>query len=166
MEMSSQESKREAGASPGRTLIDRVRDSATAQLSTQKNRATESLGTIARAVRDTTEPLRNNQQDGIAQYVERAAEQIDRFSNQLRERDVKELIDDAQRFARRQPALFIGAAFAAGMLAARFLKSSSTASPRDYDAPSSGGAYAYPEQPGRSAYGSPTRETRYAGGGL
>jgi hypothetical protein len=164
METSPQE--RSTGASPGRSLIDRVRDSATAQLSTQKDRATESLGTIARAVRDTTEPLRNNQQDAIAQYVERAAEQIDRFSNQLRERDVRELIGDAQRFARRQPALFIGAAFAAGMLAARFLKSSSDASPRAYGSPSAGGAYAYPDARERSAYGGATGETRYAGGGL
>ena len=39
-------------------------------------------------------------------------------------RDLTELMDDVNRFARRQPALFVGAAFAAGALAARFLKSS------------------------------------------
>ena len=32
---------------------------------------------------------------------------------------------DAQRLARRQPALFVGGAFALGLLGARFLKSSS-----------------------------------------
>jgi len=33
-------------------------------------------------------------------------------------------VDDAERLAHRQPALFVGGAFALGLLAARFLKSS------------------------------------------
>ena len=106
-------------------MLDRVRDSAAAQLSTQKDRATDGLGSVARAVRQSAEPLRNNQQDTIAQYVEKAADQIERFSTSLRQREVSDLVDDAQRFARRQPALFIAGAFAAGVIGARFLKSSS-----------------------------------------
>jgi hypothetical protein len=106
-------------------MLDRVRDSAAAQLSTQKNRATDGLGSVARAVRQSAEPLRNNQQNTIAQYVEKAADQIERFSTTLREREVGDLVNDAQRFARRQPALFIAGAFAAGVVGARFLKSSS-----------------------------------------
>ena len=35
-----------------------------------------------------------------------------------------ELLSDAQQLARRRPALFVGAAFAIGVLGARFLKSS------------------------------------------
>jgi hypothetical protein len=46
------------------------------------------------------------------------------LSATLRDRDVRELVQDAQQFARRQPAIFVGAAFAAGVLAARFMKSS------------------------------------------
>jgi hypothetical protein len=107
--------------------MNRVRSTATAQLSTQKDRATDGLGSLATAVRQTTQPLRDNQQDAIAQYVEKAADQIERLSTRLREKDVSELVDDAQRFARRQPAIFIGAAFALGVLAARFAKSSSDA---------------------------------------
>jgi hypothetical protein len=42
----------------------------------------------------------------------------------LRKKDVQQLMQDAQRLARRQPALFIGSAFALGLVAARFLKSS------------------------------------------
>ena len=105
--------------------MDRVRDSATAQLSTQKTRATESLGTVAQAVRQSAKPFRDHRQDTIAEYVERAADQLDQFSRRLRERDLNELVEEAQRFARRQPAFFIGAAFTAGLLGARFLKSSS-----------------------------------------
>lgn len=111
-----------ASASSG--IAGKVRERATAQLNTQKDRATDGLGLIAQAVRQTTGKLREDQQDTIAQYVEKAADQIERLSNSLREKDVSELLQDAQRFARRQPALFIGGSFAAGLLAARFLKSS------------------------------------------
>ena len=105
-------------------IVGTVRERATAQLNTQKDRATDGLGSIAQAVRQTTGKLREDQQDIVAQYVEKAADQIERLSNTLREKDVSELVEDAQRLARRQPALFIGGSFAAGLLAARFLKSS------------------------------------------
>jgi hypothetical protein len=46
------------------------------------------------------------------------------FSDQLRQKDVRELMSDVERFAQRQPTLFLGGAFALGLLGARFLKSS------------------------------------------
>jgi len=49
---------------------------------------------------------------------------LERFSNNVRGKDVNELLDGARDFARRQPALFVGGSFAVGLLAARFLKSS------------------------------------------
>jgi deferrochelatase/peroxidase EfeB len=101
-----------------------MKDGAASQLTTQKDRATEGLGTLAHAVRQTTERLRDEQHGTIAEYAERAAEQLERFSDNLRQKDVSELLRDAQRFARRQPALFIGGSFVAGLLIARFLKSS------------------------------------------
>jgi hypothetical protein len=106
-------------------LMGRVRERATAQLSTQKDRATDGLGSVAQVVRQSTQQLRENKHDSIAQYVDKAADQIDRFSTELRNRDVGELVNDVQRFARRQPALFVGSAFAIGVIGARFLKSSS-----------------------------------------
>jgi hypothetical protein len=112
-------------AGTGSGIVDRVRERATAQLSSQKDRATDGLGSVAQAVRQSTKHLRDNKQDAIANYVEKAADQIDRFSTQIRNRDVGELVNEVQRFARRQPALFVGSAFAIGVIGARFLKSSS-----------------------------------------
>jgi hypothetical protein len=106
-----------------RGVMDRVRESATSQLSSQKDRATDGLGSLAQAVRQSTQSFRDNQQDTVANYVEKAADQIEQFSTRLRERNVKDLLHDAQHFARRQPAMFIGAAFVLGVVAARFLKS-------------------------------------------
>ena len=75
-------------------------------------------------MKQSTQQLRNEHHDTVAQYVEQAANQVERWSSQLRDKDLGELVEDAQRLARRQPALFIGSAFALGLLSARFLKSS------------------------------------------
>jgi hypothetical protein len=105
-------------------IVNRVKETATSQLSAQKDKATDGLGSVAQAVRQTTQNLRDQQHDTVAQYVERAADQIERISEGLKNKDVTELFADAQRLARQQPALFIGGAFALGLVGARFLKSS------------------------------------------
>ena len=107
------------------SIVGKVKEQATAQLSSQKDRATDGLGSVAQAVRQTTQHLRDNQHETVARYAEQTAEQIERFSQRLKDKDVGELMNDAQQLARRQPALFIGGAFALGLLGARFLKSSS-----------------------------------------
>src|SRR5919107_246926 len=100
-------------------LMSKVKDGAVSRLSTQKDRATDGIGSVAQAVRQSTQQLRDQQHDTIAQYVDQAAAQLERFSNTLKEKNVSQLLDDAQRFARRNPALFIGGAFAVGLLSAR-----------------------------------------------
>jgi hypothetical protein len=118
----------ESGSSAGEEghgFMGRVRERASEQLNSQKNRATEGIGSAAQAVRQSTQHLRDQKHETIAQYIESAADQLDRFANRIKDKNVNELVDDAQRFARRQPALFIGGAFALGLFASRFLKSSS-----------------------------------------
>ena len=123
-------------------IMGRVRNSASQQLSEQKNRATDGLGSVAQAVRQSTQQLRDQQHDTIAQYVEQAADQLERLSTRLKEKNVNELVDDAQRFARQRPALFIGSAFAIGLIGSRFFKSSA-------DRRGEASSYGY----GTSAYG-------------
>lgn len=153
-------------------IVDRVRERATAQLSSQKDKATDGLGTVAQAVRQTTQNLREQQHDTVAQYVERAADQIERFSERLKNKDVNELLDDAQQLARRQPAVFIGGAFALGLVGARFLKSSSPHAHHDlgsYDRGSASGSYgstAYVTGGPSRTYGASTPATPSAAGGV
>jgi ElaB/YqjD/DUF883 family membrane-anchored ribosome-binding protein len=108
----------------GTGLMDRVRQGATTQLGNQKDKATDGLGSVAEAVRQTTQHLREQRHETIARYVDEAAAQLERVSQRLREKNVGEMLDDAQEFARRRPAVFIGTAFALGMISARFFKSS------------------------------------------
>ena len=151
-----------ASSASARSVMERVRSTATEQLSNQKSRATDGLGSVAHAVRQTTQPLRDNQQDFIAQYVEKAADQIERLSDQLRDKEVSELVSDAQRFARRQPAVFIGAAFAAGVLAARFLKSSNQGTSAEWRGDTAPARF----DDVRKAPGAATASTQYGTGGM
>jgi ElaB/YqjD/DUF883 family membrane-anchored ribosome-binding protein len=136
------------GTSSAAGILHQVRQKAASQLNEQKARATDSLGSVADAVRQSTRQLRDQQFDTVAQVVERAADQIERLSNHLRERDLDELVAEAQQFARQQPAMFIGTSFAAGLLAARFIKASRPA-----------------ESYGNRAYGSYGGSETIAGGG-
>ena len=116
-----------ASTSPGVSqpgIVNKVKERATAQLSSQKGRATDGLDTIAHAVRQTTQQLRADDHGAVAEYIDKAAEQLERLSQRLRDKDIGELVHDARDLARRQPAVFIGGSFALGLLAARFLKSS------------------------------------------
>jgi hypothetical protein len=105
--------------------MDKLRNGATSQLGTQKDRAIDGVSSVTQAVRQSTQQLRDSQHETIAQYVDQAVDGVDRFVEQLKRKDVNELVRDAQQFARRNPAVFVGAAFGVGVLAARFLKSSS-----------------------------------------
>ncbi|HET7694183.1 MAG TPA: hypothetical protein VFK57_00595 [Vicinamibacterales bacterium] len=108
----------------GTGLVDKVKASATSQLGAQKDRATDGLGSVAQAVRQSSRQLRDQHHDTIAQYIEQAADQLERFTTRLKDRNVGDLAREAQDLARRRPAIFIASAFAAGVLGARFLKSS------------------------------------------
>lgn len=106
-------------------LKEQVLGQATSQLEGRKDQAAGSLGSVAHAIRQTSQHLRDQDQSAFAGYAERAAEQIETFTGYLSRRDVRQLVGDVERFSRREPALFLGGAFTLGLLAARFLKSSS-----------------------------------------
>jgi ElaB/YqjD/DUF883 family membrane-anchored ribosome-binding protein len=83
------------------------------------------LASVATRLKESGSQLRgSDEQDFAGEYVQRAAEQIERAAKYVREADLREVVDQVEDFARRRPAVFIGAAFAVGILASRFLKSS------------------------------------------
>jgi hypothetical protein len=113
-----------------------LKDKTYQQLDGQKVRASDTLGNLAGAVRGMTQPLRDGGQEQIADAVNKAADGIERWASQLRQQDLDDAVRAVQQFARRQPAMFLGIAFGAGLIAARFLKSSNSRDSgyyRDYD---------------------------------
>ncbi len=105
-------------------LIGQAKDHIEEQIVTKKETATGTLHNFASTLRDVSQLLTNDTQGPVNQYATVAANQMDRLSDYLQNRDLRELTQDAERFARQQPALFLGGAFFIGVLAARFLRSS------------------------------------------
>jgi hypothetical protein len=106
------------------SFAQRLRNGATERLVGQKNRAIGELDTIADAIRGTGRQLREQDHNAVANYIEGAADQLHSFSQRLQNKDVGEIVEEIQRFGRSRPALFVGLAFGAGLLGARFMKSS------------------------------------------
>jgi hypothetical protein len=79
----------------------------------------------ANALRRTAGSMREEGNESLAGYAERAAGRLDSFGNTVREGRVGDLVESVERFARREPVLFFGGTLLVGLLAARFLKSSS-----------------------------------------
>jgi hypothetical protein len=120
----------------GGEVVEQTRTRAFDVMDQQKSRAAEGLDGVASALRQTGESLRSSDQAQFGQYAERAAEAVDRFSDELRNKNVNELMREAERFARREPELFLGGAVLLGLVAARFMKASNRRSMRgmqDYD---------------------------------
>lgn len=61
-------------------------------------------------------------QDMTAAWVRAGVNQIRKMSDRWRDRDPREIMADLERFARRQPAAFLGGAILLGFISARILK--------------------------------------------
>jgi len=105
-------------------MAEQIKQQASSRLSSQVDRAAEGLGSLSQALLSVSGQLRQQDQALVAEYTSRTAEQVQRAASYLRGKDVDQLVDEAERFARRQPVVFVSGAFALGLVAARFLKSS------------------------------------------
>ena len=64
--------------------------------------------------------------DYAARYTETGAKKLEDIAGYFDKTDLKGMARDVEQYGRQNPAIFLGAAFALGILAARFLKSSPT----------------------------------------
>lgn len=108
----------------GTELANQAQGKVKSTLETQKQKGVGELSGLAEAVRQTSQNLREQHKESAAQYAERAAEQMDRMVQYFDSRDVGELLNETEMFARRHPEAFLGGAFMLGLVAGRFLKSS------------------------------------------
>ncbi|HUP89645.1 MAG TPA: hypothetical protein VM100_09850 [Longimicrobiales bacterium] len=106
------------------TVSDRAGEQIETRLSDQKSRAAEKLTGVSDALRTSSQQISQNGQDDIGQYMERAAQQVDRVANYLPSSDVRQMAREVETFARRNPAAFVAGAFVVGFAASRFLKAS------------------------------------------
>lgn len=122
---------REAGAQAGAAsaaaqrevgrLGEQMRDAAASLLDEQKDRMASAVHGVADMLRRTADTLERENNATAAHYADQAATHIDRLSETVRSRPFGEMVTGAEAFARRQPALFIAGAVAAGFVIGRLL---------------------------------------------
>jgi ElaB/YqjD/DUF883 family membrane-anchored ribosome-binding protein len=105
-----------------------VAEKAATKLDEQTTTLSDGLSTVAGTIRETGTKLSDPANDNplastAAKYSTTAADTIENVANYFQRKDPREMIRDVESFARRNPMVFIGAAFGLGLLAARFLKS-------------------------------------------
>jgi hypothetical protein len=105
-------------------VAQQVKQQASSRLSGQIDRAAEGLGAVSQTLQDLSGQLRGQNQTMLGDYTDGAAEQVQRVAGYLRGKDLDELVAETERFARRQPVVFVAGAFGLGLVVARFLKSS------------------------------------------
>lgn len=108
----------------GREALDQAQGRIRSLLEQQTGRAADQLGGVANALHKAAEQLNAENGGMVADYAEQAAGRVERVADMLRDATIDDIVGEVEGFARRQPEVFIGAAFAAGFLVARFIKSS------------------------------------------
>jgi hypothetical protein len=108
-----------------------VTETAATKLDERKSTLSGGLSTVADSVRQVSDNLGSaTTESGLAgsaaKYTETAAKRIEDVASYFETKSVRDMARDLESFARRNPAVFLGAAFGLGLLAARFLKSSPT----------------------------------------
>lgn len=111
--------------------LGQVKDNATTAIDDKKANLAQGLTSVAETIRqvgDSVKPPEGEPANKVAelttQYTESLSQQVEKLSGYLERQDLRGLVRDLEGFARRNPAIFLGGAFALGILAARFLKSS------------------------------------------
>lgn len=103
------------------SLANQAKQTLVSKLDDQKGTAANFVEQLAQTVQKSGEQF-EGQQDWIASAIGRGAAELNTLAGSLRDKDLGELTGEVQSFARRQPALFIGATLVAGFAVARLGK--------------------------------------------
>lgn len=93
------------------------------QLRSRADQETERAGTALSTAGSQLQALAEGRTDeaGVfGEYVQQAAESVNRWADSVQERGFDGLVDDLRTYARRKPGMFLLSAVAAGVVAGRF----------------------------------------------
>jgi hypothetical protein len=96
------------------------------QVDQRSTEAGERVGSTAQDLRSVGEQLRSQGNDTPAKLAEQAADRTEQVGDYLRESNADTILRDVEDFGRRQPWVVAVGGLAVGLLAARFLKASSS----------------------------------------
>ena len=122
---SSSSGKTEELKSDAKQLGSKAADRIHSEVDSRKDEAVSQAQSVSSAIRQTADGLDDNAPQWLRSAFQQGADQLQRFAESIENKDSRQLMNDVQSFARERPALFLGAAAAAGFAAARIFKAGS-----------------------------------------
>lgn len=111
--------------------FDRARHAAGEFAEKRKSDAAEALSGLASALDRAADDMREGDQKWAGDYARRFAGSLDGLAERARTSSIQDIVADVERFGRRSPGLFLGAAAMLGFAASRVLMASPPPAPRD-----------------------------------
>jgi ElaB/YqjD/DUF883 family membrane-anchored ribosome-binding protein len=102
----------------GSSAADRVHS----EVDARKGQAAEQVKSVSSAIEKTADQLDQSSPEWLKSAFRQGAAQVQRFADAIEHKDSRELMREAQQFARNNPGTFLAACAAAGFAAARVLK--------------------------------------------
>jgi ElaB/YqjD/DUF883 family membrane-anchored ribosome-binding protein len=96
------------------------------QVDERSRMAGERVRGQASDLRTVSDQLREQGKDGPAKLTQQAADRTEQLGSYLEESDADRILADVEEFARRKPWAIVAGGLAAGFVASRFLKASSS----------------------------------------
>lgn len=92
------------------------------EVDARKDAAVSQAQSVSTAIRQTADRLDESAPAWLRSAFQQGAQQIQRFADSIENKDSRQLMSEAQNFARNNPGTFLAACAAAGFAAARIFK--------------------------------------------
>lgn len=92
------------------------------EVDARKDTAVDQAKSVSSAIQRTADGLDEETPTWLKSAFQKSADQIQRFADSIEQKDSRQLMSEAQNFARNSPGTFLIACAAAGFAAARVLK--------------------------------------------
>lgn len=92
------------------------------EVDARKGAAVGQAQSVSSALNQTAEGLGENSPEWLKSTLRKGAQQIQRFADTIEQKDSRQMMNEAQNFARDNPGTFLAACAAVGFAAARVLK--------------------------------------------
>jgi hypothetical protein len=126
-------------------VIEKAKAAGEQKLESGKQTAAEQAEKVAGVIDEAAKQLSQNDLESLAGYTSQFGSNIKTFADQLRSRNIDDLLRDAQGLARRSPGAFVLGSVAVGFAISRFFKATAN---RDAERHETG--QAYPREIGRT----------------
>ncbi len=115
---------KETAAEMARAIRETVKEEAERLFEEQRDRVSSRAVKVGKATRQVAHALKAVKLDSVAEQVEAGARRVDDASDYIKERNLTEILQDAEEIVQRNRGLAVGGLFIAGFALARFLKAS------------------------------------------